>query len=374
MLTVSTTLPVLSRADRRLADVLRSSFSAVKGEHNSLSLASAKRVVLVMIDGLGALNLRHRIAHARNLSRLPRDEVNAGFPTTTASALTSFTTGRDPGEHGLVGYRILEPSTGQILNQLSGLEQLTEPKWQRAQTIFESNPDIPSVVVSASRFRETMLTKLILRGAEYLVANTSEQRLNAVQNFLQKYRSGVAYVYIPELDSIAHASGVSSGEWAEGLEQLDGFIADLLKLLGANDGLIVSADHGVIDIPVERQRVIPLDSELLSGVKIGGEPRCLQLYANDDVAGLLSKWKSSESEFAHVVSKQEAIQLGWFGETSPIVASRIGDVLVSPRKEIAYYDDGPESALSRNMIGQHGGFSRAEMLIPIIKGGVFAKV
>ena len=106
-------------------------------------------------------------------------------------------------------------------------------------------------------------------------------------------------------------------------------------------------------------------------MKVGGEPRCLQLYADGDASELLANWKSAEGDFAHVVSKQEAIELGWFGEVSPFVAARIGDVLVSPRKEIAYYDDGEESLQSRGMIGQHGGFSRAETLIPIIRGGAF---
>jgi large subunit ribosomal protein L7/L12 len=46
------------------------------------------------------------------------------FPSTTASALASRATGELPGTHGVLGYRIMNPDTGNVINQLSGLTVL----------------------------------------------------------------------------------------------------------------------------------------------------------------------------------------------------------------------------------------------------------
>jgi hypothetical protein len=72
------------------------------------------------------------------------------------------------------------------------------------------------------------------------------------------------------------------------------------------------------------------------------------------------------------VTRDEAIAAGWFGRVDEFARERIGNVLVTPRGESAYYIDGIATAQSLAMVGQHGGLSRAETLVPIILGGAFA--
>src|SRR5690606_66782 len=88
-------------------------------------LRPARSAVLFAIDGLGALQLRAHAGHARRLSALggKKDVARSVFPSTTAAALTSLLTGADPGEHGLVGYRVMDPDQGRLANQLNGYEK-----------------------------------------------------------------------------------------------------------------------------------------------------------------------------------------------------------------------------------------------------------
>jgi predicted AlkP superfamily pyrophosphatase or phosphodiesterase len=351
--------------------VLVSAFASVRAEDNPLRLPQSRRTIVVLVDGLGSVNLSARSAHARNIGLLNRSDVFSGFPTTTASALTTLMTGRSPGETGMVGYAIRNPATGAILNQLSGLDSIDPKVWQPAPTLWEQNTDIPSAIISSPRYRDTGLTRAILRGAPYVSAKSWGDRLAAVDAFTAAHREGVAYVYIAELDMAAPASGVASDQWIRRLEELDGFVSDLLRRLAPTDGLIVTADHGVLDVPASRHLLVPAESALLDGVTVGGEPRFLHLYTEDE-GGTLDRWREAEGHRSHVVTRAEAIAAGWFGQVEDFARDRIGDVLVTPRGESVYYIDGLTTAQSLAMVGQHGGLSRAETLIPIIRGGAFA--
>ncbi|MEN9740973.1 MAG: hypothetical protein RLZ72_1239 [Actinomycetota bacterium] len=356
--------------------MLTSAFDSVHGRANRLELPSAKRVVVVLVDGLGAENLQTHRAHARTLAGLSRSVGIGNFPSTTASALATFATGADPGETGMVGYAIRNPDNGRILNQLSGLDDVDPRSWQPVETVWEREPDsidgtYNKLVVSAERYRGSGLTAAILRGAPYAGANTHEQRLEQVHRFLQHSRTGVVYVYIPELDQAAHQFGVNSDQWIRRLEELDGFIADALRLLGAKDGLIVTADHGVLDVPPHKHRIIPAESDLLRDVVTGGEPRFLHLYSPRDAEELASAWRAVEGDVAWIVTRDEAIDAGWFGTVRVEHRSRIGDVLVTPKGISVYYDERTATAQSMAMVGQHGGLSRTETHVPIVLGGVF---
>ncbi|MBJ7434069.1 MAG: alkaline phosphatase family protein, partial [Microbacteriaceae bacterium] len=319
---------------------------------------------------LGSVNLSARSAHARNIGSLSRSDVLSGFPTTTASALTTLMTGRSPGQTGMLGYAIRDPATGNIVNQLSGLDALTPEVWQPAPTLWEQNTDIPTAIISSPRYRDSGLTRAILRGAQYVSAKSWGDRLGAIDAFFASHREGVAYVYIAELDMAAHASGVASDQWVRRLEELDGFIADVQRRLLPTDGLVITADHGVLDVPVSRHWMVPAGSTLLDGVTVGGEPRFLHLYAENKTA-LLERWRESEGNRSHVASREEAIAAGWFGTVENFARERIGDVLVTPRGESVYYIEGIATEQSMAMVGQHGGLSRTETLIPVIRGGAF---
>lgn len=352
--------------------MLANAFHSVTGNTSRLSLPAVRRVIVVLVDGLGAENLRAHRAHARHISALRHRVCLGNFPSTTASALSTFTTTRDPGETGMVGYAVRNPESGLLVNQLSGLDGIDVTGWQPAPTLWEQNPEVPAVVISNERYRHSGLTRAILRGAPYVGANSHAERIQRVSEFMRSNGDGVAYVYIPELDQAAHQFGVESSQWIRRLEDLDGFVAELSRLLGPRDGLVLTADHGVIDVPVSRHIVIPAGSDLVGDVVVGGEPRFLHLYADRSVDKLAQAWRDAEGHRSWVATRDEAITAGWFGTVVPAHVERIGDVLVTPRRNDVYYDERTATAQSMAMIGQHGGLSRTETHVPIVFGGKFA--
>lgn len=272
----------------------------------------------------------------------------------------------------MVGYAVRDPESGLVVNQLSGLDGLDTAEWQPVPTVWQQHPDVPSAVISAERYRHSGLTRAILRGGDYVAAQSNEQRLASIDAFFRSTAEGVAYVYVPELDQAAHQYGVASPQWVRRLEELDGFVSDVCSRLSPRDGLIVTADHGVLDVPTTRHRIIPGDSPLLRDVVTGGEPRCLHLYTERDSTELASLWRSAEESHAFVATRAEAIAAGWFGTVTHAHLPRIGDVVVIPRHQAVYYDERTATTQSMAMIGQHGGLSRTETHVPLVRAGLFA--
>ena len=373
-------LPAPKRDRISLADVMPSCLAAVDGTANRLGLPVVNKAIVVLVDGLGAAALKARSGHARTLAGAftASSVIDSGFPTTTASALASLTTGVLPGQHGMVGYSVLDAANDRVVNQLSGWDDRIDPReWQLVPTVFETATAAgrDAVVIGPARYADSGFTHAVLRGARYLPAATIADRLERAAYWLREPGSGIAYVYVPELDSAGHAYGWESTEWTAKLELLDGALKDLVAALGKRDGLLVTADHGVVDVPRYAHVLFDQDRELVDGVRhIAGEPRCLQLYfeADADRERIIAAWRASEESRSWVATRDDAIAAGWFGDVKDEVLPRIGDLIVAARKGIAYYDSRTASEHSMEMVGQHGSFSPDEVRVPLIRYGAFA--
>jgi hypothetical protein len=373
-------LPAAFTTQLSLAAVLPSSVDALLGVANPLGLRPVERMVVVVVDGLGAASLRARSGHARFLAPLltKGSTIDSGFPTTTAAALATLCTGTTPGTHGLVGYRVLDSASDRMVNQLNGWDDRLDPAtWQRAETVFEraGRAGVRSYAIGQPRYSDSGFTHAVLRGAEYVPGKRVADRFDAARDILRRPGPSLTYLYVSELDTVAHASGWESPAWTTELEALDGHVASLTSALGRSDGLLVTADHGVIDVPQSSHVLFDTVPELVAGVEyVGGEPRCLQLYLADRSAGaadrLAAVWQDVEGERAWVATREQAVVAGWFGDdVDATVLPRIGDVLVAARRRIAYYDSRDLQLSGRNMVGQHGSLTPDETRVPLIRLG-----
>lgn len=371
-------LPAAKSHRFSLADVLPNCLLAVRGQRGPLGLNPVTHAVVVLVDGLGAEALAAHRGHARTLAaRLPQDApIDSGVLTTTAAALASLTTGTLPGEHGLVGYSVLDPDADRVVNQLTGwgAGALDPSTWQRSRTIFERAQefDVTSVAIGRERYRDSGFTAAVLRGAEFQAAESIEDRIALAGQELRRSGPRLIYVYVPELDATGHAKGMASGEWTAALETLDAALAPLAASLTASQGMLVTADHGMLDIAPEAHRIVA--PALLSGVRhVAGEPRGLQLHVvpGADPDAVAGAWREHEGSRAWVATRAEAIAAGWFGHVDPQVLPRLGDVLVFARRPIAYYVDPGDHG--RGMLGQHGSLTPAERSIPLLRFGGFAR-
>ncbi|MGM7677713.1 alkaline phosphatase family protein [Microbacterium sp. A94] len=370
-------LPTTPPTARILSGVAGDLLASLRGAEGALP--AARSVVVVVIDGLGAIQLRAHAGHARHLTAGlgKKDVAYSVFPTTTAAALTSLLTGVDPGVHGLVGYQVLDRSRDVLVNQLSGWESdgIDPLHWQPTPTVFEqaAASGHPSYAVGVGAYANSGFTRATLRGATFVAAKTPAERVAVAYQLAADTPGTLVYCYLPEVDKAGHRYGVDSAQWIAALEEID---AALALAAPRHVGVLITADHGMIDVPAHRQIVLDDGDPRFEGIRhIGGEPRMLHVYleADADPAAVVDCWRQLCEGTADVFSRAEAKAAGLFGPTVGEAASaRIGDILVIARGNRAFYDGTAADQRARTMIGQHGALTPEERLVPYVKRGAFA--
>jgi hypothetical protein len=358
--------------DRSLSDLLPSVAGAmgVDGYDNRLALPSARRYVVVMVDGLGWHLLRQHAADAPYLSSMlsAQSPLTCGVPSTTASSLTSLGTGLAPGEHGVVGYTSRIPGTNRLLNALKWDRDVDPLVWQSRPTMFERLGSDGVRVAAANRgsFRGSGLTVSSQRGAAFHAADTAWERL-AVVTELAELPDSLVYAYESELDHIGHDAGCTSERWLEQLATIDADLRRLREDLPAESVLVVTGDHGMVDVDDDGRLDVDDEPALLDGLTLlGGEARLRHLYCQDGaVAEVAGRWATTLGDRAVVMTQDTAEAAGWFGAIRPEVRARIGDVLVASTGRYAVLSR-QQFPIETKLVGFHGSLTEAEMLIPLL--------
>ncbi len=353
--------------------MLISALQAVKGESNPLGLRSKRSICVILIDGLGTHNLAKAAGHARFLNSQQSKPASCWFPATTSASITSFATGKHPSDIGFIGYQVFDRVSQQAVNLLSGWNSFAEgATYQDESTIAEQAIDsgIAFHAVAPTSYETSGFTGATMRGAIYRGKNDIGDRFASAKRLLAEPDTKVIYLYIPELDQIAHAYGSESTEWLNQLEDVDSLVASFVSSLPKHAGVILTADHGVID--VKKDAHIFLDDLLpLADVDfVGGDTRAPFIYLkqSSELERFRTTLKESLAGVAYVTSPQELVESGYWvqnekwGRISP-------DLVLVARKEVAFYHRGFAKKKSLEMIGHHGAMTTQEMSIPLLTFG-----
>ena len=357
---------------RSLGDVLPAVATALGvdvGFHDTtLELPPARRYVILLLDGLGYRLLEAHADQAPFLHSLLREPGLSGVPSTTATSLTSLGTALTPGQHGLVGYTSRIPGTDRLLNALMWDKQVDPLEWQPNDSGFARlrAAGVHATVVSKRVFVDSGLTICGLRGAEFVGGDKAGERIaGAVAGSAEE--PSVTYVYDGDLDWTGHRYGVDSPQWRAQLAAIDATAEQLREALDPGVRMVVVADHGMVDSPAGSRINVDEHLELRSGVAlVGGEARFRHLYCTSGaVDDVLATWREALDSRADVLSRDEAIERGWFGPVVPQVRPRLGDVVVASRGDHAVMSsaDFPYETL---LVGLHGSLTAVEMEIPIL--------
>lgn len=335
-------------------------------------LGQARAAVVVLVDGLGWELLLQRRGHAPFLRSLlaTGTEMRSEFPSTTATAMGSIGTGLASGEHGLVGYTVLDPDQDQVFNQLSWVNGPDPHSWQPDPTWFERMSDAGVTVtrVGEAKLDGSGLTNAALRGGRYVAATTLPERVAATVQAARGPGRSFVYLYWEHLDRAGHVYGVGSPEWGAELEAVDAGLAALVEQLPRDTSLTVTADHGMIDVPLDQRLDMAHEPDLAAGVRhTGGEMRSPQLYVHPGAApDVVAAWRARLGERALVMPREQAVDEGWFGVVRDYVRPRIGDVVVAMLDDSAVIDSRVMPGRVQVLLGQHGSVTQVERAIPLL--------
>lgn len=324
----------------------------------------ASQVVLLVLDGLGWEQLQERAVLAPVLCGMDGGPITSVAPTTTATALTSISTGLPPAEHGVVGYRV-RVGARDVLNILrwntaAGDARPTVPpeEFQRQPAFGGTAPP----VITRAEFATTGFTAAHLAGARMhgwrlpsAVPVEVRRLLRAGEPFVYAYYDGV--------DKVAHDRGFGSYYDAE-LAATDRLVGDILAVLPPDAALVVTSDHGQVQVAgasIELAPQLMADVDLLSG-----EGRFRWLHAVPGTAERLAATAHRlYDEVAWVRTVDEVVAEGWLGgPLAPDVVRRLGDVALVPFEPVAFAD--PADTGESRLMCRHGSLTSAEALVPLL--------
>ena len=339
------------------------------------SVGEVDRVVVVLVDGLGWHLLPQLDGSAPLLAAVLAgatgrlSQLACTFPSTTPTSLVSLGTGAEPGEHGILGFTLNIPGTDRVINHILWRDDPPPAAWQPLPTWFGrlERAGFGARAVLPATFLGSGLTEAAYRGATFRPTDPTDDYAQRVADELCA-APGLVYGYTADLDTAAHVFGIGSTEWHEAGGRVNTLLSRLVEKVPANSALLVTADHGGLNVPADARVDLDTDPRLGEGIRvIAGEPRVRYLHTEAGAAAdVQAAWGEVLDGRAEVYNREEAVATGMFGPVSPQHLARIGDVVVTCTGDAAVLATSHEPPESARLVGFHGAATAAETAIPLM--------
>lgn len=343
------------------------------------ALRDSRNVVLLVIDGLGYHYLRNS-GQADSFRAHLLGGLTSVFPPTTAAAITTFLTGTAPQQHGLTGWFVHFRELGDILAVLPftsrhGGAPLSGPGLDVAtflgHTPFFDRIPVRSHCVAPRFIAHSPFNRAHTGKSEVHAYVTLSECFDAVTAIVQQGRDRqYVYAYWPELDALAHRHGIGSLEVENHLAELDSAFRDFLQAIAGTDTtVLVTADHGFVDSSTESRLELADHPRIADSLvmPLCGERRLAYCYihpekgrqfeaaVHEELAGKAVLWRG-----------RDLIGAGFFGlgAPHPRLADRVGHYALAMTGNYTLQDDVPGEERYVH-VGNHGGMSEAELLVPL---------
>lgn len=352
-----------------LADVAPAVLAALGlQEPGALALPPARRVCLLLVDGLGDVLLAQHAELAPALTALRTGALEAGYPSSTPTSLASLSTGLAPGEHGVTGVvtrfgDVPVTTLGWTADGVDARERVPPHEAQPRATLFERvvGAGRRAVQVGPAAFEGSGFTEALLRGAVHRGLDRGDDLAAATVE--EARGADLVYAYTSALDTAGHLHGPGSDPWRAALADADRLVARLRTDLPGDCLLLVTGDHGVV-APAERVDLDARDDLRADVHLVTGEARALNLHT-DRPDAVHARWAGELAGRADVALRADALAAGWWGPVAPAHVDRLGDVVVRCGPDLAVVQREAEPVVAA-LVGLHGGSTDEEVQVPLV--------
>jgi predicted AlkP superfamily pyrophosphatase or phosphodiesterase len=347
----------------------------LKGEQ----ISKYRNILFVIIDGMGYDFLRNYCRYSFLESNC-KSSITSVFPPTTASAVTTIMTGLAPQQHAVTSWFMHLKEVGSTVAVLPniprfGFVPLDAFDFKKTDFIdavpFTNSISrdyysvIPDFFKNSFYNQETDIERMPYSSYLGFIRQTTKA---IKKKPIKSNRKKLIYSYWPKYDSLAHNFGYNSPEAIEHFWKLDKSFKRISESMKGTDTLmIITADHGFMNT----EQVIflhdhPKLMECLSQ-SLTGEPRSPHFYIHVDKKKEFESYMENLGKYGVLKTRKQVIEEGWYGQykPNPKLMHRIGDYIFLCKKGVIFRDNLANDEPDFD-IGNHGGVSREEMLIPLI--------
>lgn len=356
----------------------KSPYAELKG-FGSKEIGRYKNVVLIILDGLGYEYLKEK-GDESFLFRNLRSSMTSVFLPTTACAVTSFLTGVAPQQHAYTGWHMNFKEVGVVSRAFTLSPRAGESSFI-SKDLKIDNFFNESSFFSKIKGGSFSVSPLGIKGAEfnkYINNKSKDFYFNSLEGFFRQIKKAInkkgrkyIYSYWNEFDHLAHEFGVESKKVEKHFKELDVKFEKFSKSLDKDTLLIITADHGFIDTPINKiiwMEDYPKIKECLSA-PLSGEGRVVYCSVKVSKSKEFEKYVKSEfSKYCWIYKSEELIKKNYFGLFKPHfkLFDRVGDYTLIC-KDNYYIGDVVKKSDKENLsIGHHAGVSSKEMIVPLV--------
>lgn len=352
-----------------------------------------ERVIFILIDGFGWKFLEQYKEKYRFLKKFVDrgivSKLTSQFPSTTAAHITTLCSNQTVGEHGIYEWFMYEPLLQRVVTPLlytfagdkkgGSLNTLLRPAHFFPEGLFFKELQrhhIGCKVFQQDAIANSIYSRWMFEGAERLGYRSWPHALKLLTKNL--HEKGLFYIYFGDFDTKAHHHGTCSPEVEKTLDDCFYELEEALSSLPESTALVVTADHGMIDIDPAttiylNKRFPHLASKLKKGAD--GQPlspagSCRDYFLHVEpshVHEVLTELKAELEEVAWVVPTSELIEEGFLGpkKLSLKCQDRMADIALIAKgpHSIWWYEKGRFEQTLRAM---HGGLTPDELEIPFL--------
>lgn len=341
-------------------------------------IGQADHYLFVIIDGLG-MNQEGFFAPSGFFDTYFAKELRAFFPSTTSTVLTSLVTLQWPSQHAIVGWFTHLPDQGYtsipLLFQRRKDETPLEKLGIKPDQVFPS----PNLLSQFGRTCHSFTNKEYIDTSfgRWSRAETRATGFSNLEDAFDKLTyhlnrtpaSSYTYLYLAEIDHLSHKHGWNDQSVHEAMFCIDRQLLGLKANLNRDVRIIVTSDHGHINVPKERQIFLTDADTLIETLEVppSGDLRFPLFHVRPGKESeFLRTFESTLSENFTLISKSTAEQLRLLGPDplSPLAKSRLGDyigIALSP----AVVLHTPPNREPIDYLGFHSGLSADEMRVPL---------
>lgn len=342
-------------------------------------IGRADHLVFVLLDGLGMSTVRRLPADSFIASHVRR-ELFATCPSTTSCALTTVATASFPNRHGVSGWFTYLPELLTTAIVLPFKERFTgQPLVERGirpQDVLRLPPILPrmthrALTVTPSNIANTTYNFFCRGGTAGVGYDTIPRAVDRIIEEVQGAKGPTyTHLYLPEIDTICHHLGVDHPGVVPRVMEIDREMCRLAEAIAGRATLVLSADHGLIDVPRDDQLFLFPGDPLLEMLMVPptGDARMPVFHV----------YQQAKEEFAeqfiarfgdrmHLVSTDEAERMELFGAGAFAEHARphFGDFIAFPYRAATLAYHGSDKPVSNIFLAVHAGLSPQEMWVPL---------
>ncbi len=317
-------------------------------------LQAKKQVFFVLIDGLGLNILNYHLPVNSFLRKNLKEKLTSIFPSTTVAATTTLETGKLPGKTGWIGWQQYFPSINRHVVMFNNCDYYTEEKLSNFNTKEEL------AVESVFDSFENTIVKMLWPSFRSEGFSSFAAMIDEAIGIAKETEPHFTYLYWDELDHYLHDYGCFHPKVGKILLKIDQELARLYENINSQTTIIITADHGLIDIkPIYLNRFKELTSHFR--YKPALEGRAAAFYVNNK-EGFKELFERYFGAYFLLLSKEEFIEKGLLGTISKENIGFIGDFMAIAIDEYSFITNTSEESFK----AAHAGLTSFEMLVPLI--------